>query len=237
MRVIPTVHRWLVIAVAFGICLVPVQPAEAQTTTNAACQQLIAQTLIPTLANANRYNPSGVFPIGAAPMMQPFATNPNEYLQYGYPQLAYQGAYAWPNDPTVGIPTEPDPRLTAAAVLDRLQGDGTLSQMSPNERATVMASLAGTHAQEEAQNIARANLRSTAQRNIAEIRRIPYDLSIATQASLRNWRDAYNLSAQTGLQVLQAACNPAAAGLGIAPVAPTPLLPCAVTLGSLNCIR
>jgi len=232
MRVTPTVHRWLFIAVVFGICLVPVRPAEAQTTTNAACQQLIAQTLIPTLATANRYNPSGVFPIGAAPMMQPFATNPNEYLQYGYPQLAYQGAYASPNDPTVGIPTVQDPRLTAAAILDRLQGEGTFDLMSPNERATVLASLAGTQAQEEAQNIARANLRTTAQRNLAEIRRIPYDLSAITQANLRNWRDAYNLSAQTGLGVLQAACNPNAAGLGV-----TPILPCGVTLGSLNCIR
>jgi len=233
MRVAPAVHRWLLIAVVFGICLVPVQPAEAQTTTSPACQQLIAQSLIPVLGTANRYNPSGVFPIGAAPMMQPFATNPGEYLAYGYPQMAYQGAYAFPNDPTVGIPTEQDSRLTAAAILDRLQGDGTLSQMSPNERATVLASLAGTQAQEDAQNIARANLRSTSQRNLAEIRRIPYDLSAITQANLRNWRDSYNLSAQTALGVLQAACNPNAAGLGVG----NPILPCGVTLGSLNCIR
>jgi hypothetical protein len=234
MRVAPAVHRWLFIAAVLGLGLIPVQPAEAQTTTSPACQQFIAQSMIPILATANRYNPSGVFPIGAAPMMQPFATNPGEYLAYGYPQQAYQGAYAFPNDPTVGIPTDQDPRLTAAAILDRLQGDGTLDQMSPNERATVLASLAGTQAQEDAQNIARANLRTTAQRNLAEIRRIPYDLSAITQANLRNWRDSYNLSAQTGLAVLQAACNPAAAGLG---VVPAPILPCGVTLGSLNCIR
>jgi hypothetical protein len=232
MRVAPAAHRWLFIAVAIGIYLVPVQPAEAQTTTNPACQALIAQYMIPTLATANRYNPSGVFPIGAAPMMQPFATNPGEYAAYGYPQQAYQGAYAFPNDPTVGISTDQDPRLTAAAVLDRLQGDGTLDQMSPNERATVLASLAGTQAQEDAQNIARANLRSTVQLNLANIRRIPYDLSAITQANLRNWRDSYNLSAQTGLAVLQAACNPNAVNLGVGPI-----LPCGVTLGALNCIR
>ena len=124
----------------------------------AACQQLIFQTLRPAIDTANRFNPGGIFPVGYWPLTQPFGSSPNETVYTGYPTTSYYSSYAvpgwaqqnpmlypgaypqnsvlpglYPPDLTSQVGAQPNASLTSAAILQRLQSDGTFDRLSPTE--------------------------------------------------------------------------------------------------------
>jgi hypothetical protein len=103
----------------------PLSATHAQTTTAQpnVCRQLLFQNVLPILSQANRFNPGGVFPVGWAPLAQPFATNPSEFSIYGYPYDAYYKGYQAPSysnstapwlGSTTGYP--PPSRISGGAV-------------------------------------------------------------------------------------------------------------------------
>jgi hypothetical protein len=218
---------WLLGALALVSGLVPSHPAEAQTT---ACQQAALQTVTPLLATANNFNPSGVFPVGFAPLNQPFATNASEYALYGYPVPGYAAGGARPpysvgyprgfppavmpvdsspTDPaTASALAPPDPRLTASAILDRALSDGTFQALSPDQQTALQVQLGQLQQSETAQRVAQANLQQQAVVNMVNTRRVPFDLAAQYQERARNWHDSYTLYAQTALNLVQATCNP-----------------------------
>jgi hypothetical protein len=203
--------RWFLAFLALACALVPVGPVRAQQSNN--CGPLLMQAVAPILRLANRYYPGGVFPYGYAPLTQPFVPNPAEYTLYGYPQQGYLSGYAAP--PLLGAlgalvaPVDANPRLSAQAVLDELQRDGTWDRLSTLERAEWLFRLASLQRDEFMERIAVANLQREAQRDLVTIRRTPYDLAQAYQDRARTWHDSYVLAAQVTLNLLQAACNPA----------------------------
>jgi hypothetical protein len=87
-------HRWGFAVIALAFSLAPFQSASAQTIgNNQVCRQMMFQNVLPIINQANRFNPGGVFPVGFAPLAQPFATNPNEFSIYNYPWDAYYKGY------------------------------------------------------------------------------------------------------------------------------------------------
>ncbi len=264
-------RRWLFAVAALATSLAPVQVVQAQqTATNLACQQFILQQVAPVLAVANNFNPNGVWPVGFAPLGQPFVANPFEGALYGYPRQAYYLSYvgpyrAWPRPQPVplagGYPppmaypapamagyaapppdlgslvpsVDGDPQLSSAAILARVQSDGTLDQMSPSERASFLISLAQLQQSEISQRLQQATLQQNAMVNMVNIRRVPFDLASAFQERAHNWRDSYTFYASTLLAMLQAVCPGAITPTGvIGPLSPVcianPTLPgCQIT--------
>src|SRR5215213_4008943 len=90
-------HPWASLILAAGIVLASAPAVSAQTPVGQSnCQQLIWQTVAPTLMQGNQFTPGGMFPVGYAPLMQPFGINPNEPAYSAYPSQAYYSSYAQP---------------------------------------------------------------------------------------------------------------------------------------------
>jgi len=104
---------------------------------------------------------------------------------------------------------------SATALVQQMLRDGTLDQLTPSERATVVTQM--------------ATLEQTAARNLVEMRRVPYDLAALFQQSSRGWRDSYTLYASVVQGLFQNTCAatnplpPTPAGAQTpAPPAPSP---------------
>jgi hypothetical protein len=206
--------------------------ASAQTPPGAAaCQDQVLQNTTPLLQMASRFTPGGIFPVGYAPLAQPFATNPLEGAN-AYPALGYYNSYAQPPwarerpwlypsgypqmsvypqlypDPGVPVPAvDPNPALSSAGILDVLQRDGTFDQLTSGERANFLLQLAALQQSEVGQRIAQAGLQQNAQTATLNARRAPYDLSVAMQANSRDWFQSYVLYAATVQNLVAAGCN------------------------------
>jgi hypothetical protein len=201
----------------FGININGVNPA---ATSPNACGNLIARTMFPTLAAANTFSPAGVWPVGHAPLNQPFATDPTNFATYGYPQLAYMVGYAIPS--TMGGP--PDPSLTASAILQTAQSNGAMDAMAPDQQVNLMIQLAQLQNTETSNRIQQAAVRQNAAVDMVNIARVPYDLAHQNQDSSRNWRESWSIYAGTALlPTLTAICptNPTAGPAAGAPFTST----------------
>src|SRR5688500_9606441 len=203
-------HRWTIVLAGLIVSLLPLQSAQAQTPNN--CGSLIFRSVPPILQAANNFGPSGVYPAGIAPLAQPFATNPNEYLLYGYPGVAYSGSYQARQPGPMGpfgspglgfVPTPtPDPAvvaqpppeaLTAAGIMQHLIDSGTWDRLSATDQAEWLVRLSNIQRDQQRdlvnQYLGIANLQREAQRDLANIRRIPFDLAERYQERLADWRN------------------------------------------------
>jgi hypothetical protein len=211
-------RRWTLATILLGVLAWPAGGVQAQQNTPNACTPLFAQTVLPMLQYASSYYPGGAGPYGYGPLAQPFGTNPREFALYGYPQQAYFANYAVPYPPPAPdanvSSTQPDPQLSAQAVLAQLQSDGTWDRLSTLERADWLYRLGQLQQSEREQEINQAQLQRQAQIDLVNIRRVPFDLAQAYQNAARNWHDSYVFAAQTTLNALQAACNPATGAVG-----------------------
>ena len=163
--------------------------ASAQTAHGAAaCSAQVLQNTLPLLQLASRFTPGGIFPIGYAPLAQPFATNPMEganayaavghYNSYAQPPWAVQRPGLYPSgypqasvypqlypDPDVSIPAiDPNPALSSAGILNILQRDGTFDQLTSGERANLLLQLAALQQGETGQRIAQGASSKTRRR-------------------------------------------------------------------------
>ncbi|HLH23194.1 MAG TPA: hypothetical protein VK066_11765 [Chloroflexota bacterium] len=224
-------RRGIILAAALIVGLSP-GAASAQTAPGtAACQDQVLQNTLPLLQLASRFTPSGIFPVGYAPLSQPFATSPFEGAN-AYPAPAYYNSYAQPPwalqrpdlypsgypqasvypqlYPDGGVPipaVDPNPELSSANILDTLQRDGTFDQLTSGERANFLLQLAALQQSEVGQRIAQAGLQQNAQTAVLNTRRLPYDLSIAMQSNSRDWFQSYVLYAATVQNLVAAGCN------------------------------
>jgi hypothetical protein len=198
----------------------------------AACQQLIFSTLRPVIESANRFNPGGIFPVGYWPLTQPFGSSPNETAYTGYPTSAYYSSYAvpgwaqqnpmlypgaypqnsvlpglYPPDLTSQVGAEPNPTLTSAAILQRLQSDGTFDRLSPTEQADWLFRLSSLQRDEINQRFTQASLQQNAENTMLNLRRAPIDVSIALQNRASDWRNAYINYANTLSNITTNLCN------------------------------
>jgi hypothetical protein len=208
------------VAIALTLGTSQAAPAQAQTPNN--CLGLIYQTVAPILNQANRYTPGGAFPYGHAPLAQPFGTNPQEYAIWGYPGQAYYGSYtarpgAAPFGPGMGaapVPELPPEQLTPTAIMQHLIDSGTWDRLSPTDQADWLMRLAGLQRDQFSQYLGLANLQRESQRDLANIRRIPYDLSERYQERAQQWRASYGFTADAVRNLLTATCNPATGQIG-----------------------
>jgi hypothetical protein len=237
-------RRGIILAAALIVGLSP-GAASAQTAPGAAtCQDQVLQNTAPLLQMASRFTPSGVFPVGYAPLAQPFATNPMEGAN-AYPAAAYYNSYAQPPwgqarpgiypsgypqasvypqlYPESGIPIpaiDPNPSLSSAGILEVLQRDGTFDQLTSGERANFLLQLAALQQSEVGQRIAQAGLQQNAQTATLNTRRAPYDLSVAYQANSRDWFQSYVLYAATVQNLVASTCNPNTGQIGTGTAVP-----------------
>lgn len=234
--------RWVVAIAAVLASLAPGQAAHAQAPN--ACQNLIFQAVFPMLQAANNFGPSGVYPAGFAPLVQPFATNPAEYSLYGYPGVAYYGGYAArvmvppgmpyglgslvPPAPAAPLPdpasvvAPPPEPLTAAGIMRHLIESGAWERLSATDQAEWLVRLSNIQRDQQRdlffQYLGLANLQREAQRDLANIRRIPFDLAERYQERLSDWRFAYAFSADSLRNLLAAVCSPTTGQIGVGPV-------------------
>jgi hypothetical protein len=242
-------HRWLSALLGLALLVIPgTQTAHAQI--SPACGNQILNTVLPVLQSANRFNPGGIFPAGYWPLTQPFGSNPNEAVYTGYPTSAYYSSYAvpgwaqqnpqlypgaypqnsvlpglYPPDLTGQVGAQPNGDLTSAAILQRLQSDGTFDRLSPTEQADWLFRLASLQRDEINQRFTQASLQQNAENTVLNLRRAPIDVSIALQNRASDWRNAYNNYASTLALVLQQSnCgfgNATATGGSAVPAVPT----------------
>lgn len=215
-------RRGIFAALALGLGLATLQaaPAHAQAPNN--CQGLIYQAVAPLLNQANRYNPNGAFPYGYAPLVQPFGTNPQEYGLWGYPGQAYYGSYmtrpdAAPFGPAMGAappPELPPEQLTPSAIMQHLIDTGVWDRLSPTDQADWYMRLAGLQRDQFSQYLGLANLQRDAQRDLINIRRVPYELAERYQERAQQWRASYGFTADATRNLITATCNPATGQIG-----------------------
>jgi len=239
-------HRWvsLALVLVFAVAGIGAESAHAQTPVGTSnCQQLIWNTVRPVLDTGNRFNPGGIYPVGYWPLTQPFGSSPNEAVYTGYPTQAlyssyavpdwaqrnpgiYAGAYPqsgvlpglYPPDLTSTMGTDPNPALTSAGILQRLQNDGTFDRLSPTEQADWMFRLASLQRDEINQRFTQASLQQNAENTMLNLRRAPIDLSLTMQDRARNWRDSYSLYASTLQNLVSTTCNNNTGGVpGVTP--------------------
>ncbi len=232
--------RWWVVLTAIVLATTMPASVSAQTVAGAlSCQGLTLQNSLPLYQLASRFGPSGLSPAGFAPLSQPFATNPNEYALWGYPQTAYYSSYvnpayaqARPNLYPSGYPqasvypglypfevppvpaVDPNPALSSAAILYMLQSDGTFDQLTSGERANFLLQLAALQQSEIGQRIAQAGLQQNAQASVINMRRVPFDMSVAYQSNARDWFQSYILYATAVQNLVSQNCNTSTGTLG-----------------------
>jgi hypothetical protein len=206
------VRKWTFVALALAFSLLPASAAQAQNTSPAACQNFIARTMFPALAAANAFGPSGVYPVGYAPLNQPFATDPST-ITWGYPQTAMLSYFN-----PVGPPQLPDPSLSAASILQTAQGNGALDAMAPDQQVNLMIQLAQLQNTEQSNRIQSQAVRQNAAVDMVNIQRVQYDLAQNAQDRSRNWRESYAFYAGTALLPTLTAICPTAGAPGAAGV-------------------
>jgi len=177
--------------------LVPLQSVQAQGQAD-PCQQLAFQATAPVLQAANRFNPGGVFPVGYAPLGQPFATNPYEGALYGYPSPSY---YAGSTAPALAPGAPTDPQFSARAIFSQMLQDGTWDQLGASDRATLVVQLANL-------DVSQATERREAQAAVLAQRRAPFELAALYQSIARDWRDSYTFYGQAVQSLAQSTCTP-----------------------------
>jgi hypothetical protein len=227
------VHRWLFAALSAALLLATGSPTYAQTPVGQSnCQQLIWQNVAPALMQGNQFTPGGMFPVGYAPLMQPFGINPNEPAYSAYATTAYYSSYAvpgwaqrnpgqypaaWPGsgalpglyppDLTATLGTDPNPALTSGGILGRMQSDGTWDRLSPTEQADWMFRLASLQRDEINQRFTQASLQQNAENTMLNLRQAPIQLALTAQDRSRNGRDSMSLYAATLQILVNSSCN------------------------------
>jgi hypothetical protein len=124
----------------------------------------------------------------------------------------------YPPDMTSAMGSDPNPALTSAGILSRLQSDGTWDQLSPTEQADWMFRLAGLQRDEINQRFTQASLQQNAENTMLNLRRAPIELAFTAQDRSRNWRDSMSLYAATLQNLVNSACNTTTGGVpGVTP--------------------
>lgn len=208
-------RRWMILvglALAFTLA-----PASAQAQITPACSLYAFQSSIPFARAANAFGTNGVYPVGFQPLTRPFATPPGSYAMsnlgyaapYGLGSLFPPGTMipGGAPPPLPAAPTPADQSLSVNAILQSVQADGTLDAMPPDQRANFLVQLAQLRQTEIANATNQANLAQQTQVNYVNIQRVPYDLASEMQQRAKEWRDSYNLSAQTVFQITNGACT------------------------------
>lgn len=220
--------------------LVPVSTADAQV--SPSCQNLILGSVLPPLNAANRFAPGGQFPVGYAPMTQPWGTSPIE------------GALTWPVPGFAGGPPpnlnqipDPNPAFSASSIYQALQRDGAWDRLSPTEQADWLTRLANVAAQESNILAQQWQERATfaqqmreAQRDQLNQRRIAVDVSIAMQERSRGWRDSLSNYANVMLALTNTVCpatGVAGAAAGLGGIAGPGSLTCQTNPSACNFVR
>ena len=110
------------------------------------------------------------------------------------------------------------PSLSASAILQTAQSNGSLDAMAPDQQVNLMIQLAQLQNTEQSNRIQSTAVRQNAAVDMVNIQRVQYDLSQNAQDRARNWRESYSFYAgQALLPTLNAIC-PTAGAQGAAPV-------------------